>query len=344
MYQVSQKKNKIYISAIFAIIILSSGASLTGVQDIVENLKNMSKQGIIFATFIYATEWPLRGIRYKTILARLNKHYGILFLTESIFISQLANVLLPARIGDIARVHVLKRKVDLPVTTGLSSLAVERICDITAITLIAFLTILMVSSMVTVYLWVISTIYLGGIIVLVFFIFLCASVIIKGNISYGLIGKISNPCNSVKYLNKIKHFIFQLIREILIFASDPKSFISSLLLSIYIWIIDIITCFAVLASFQEVHFSVSMVALIFLAVAVGTITKMFPVTPGAIGTYEVAVVAIFGLAGIEPSIAFIVAVVDHLIKNCVTVFGGGISLYSLGIKWNEESISLQNTL
>ncbi|AKB38854.1 Dolichol-P-glucose synthetase [Methanosarcina siciliae C2J] len=320
------------------IIILSVVALLTGIKDIIGNLKNVSIHGITLAILIYTAEWPLRGIRYKTILSKLNKHYGTLVLTESIFISQLVNVLLPARIGDITRIHVLKRKVGLPITNGLSSLAIERFCDVTAVTLIALLTTLMVSTLVTVYPWVISTIYLAGIIILVFIIFVCVFVTQRGNTSSGLIVKISNYCNSVKYINKIKHFISQLICEISIFASDPRSAISALMISIYIWIIDIITCFAVLASFQAVHFSVYTIAIVFLAVAVGTITKLFPVTPGAIGTYEIALVAIFGLAGIEQSIAFIVAVVDHLIKNGVTVFGGGISFYILDIKWNEEPI------
>ncbi|WP_269850314.1 lysylphosphatidylglycerol synthase domain-containing protein [Methanosarcina horonobensis] len=43
--------------------------------------------------------------------------------------------------------------------------------------------------------------------------------------------------------------------------------------------------------------------------------KTFPVTPGAIGTYEVALTAVFGLGGIRPELGFTVAVLDHIIKK-----------------------------
>ena len=36
------------------------------------------------------------------------------------------------------------------------------------------------------------------------------------------------------------------------------------------------------------------------------------------------------LAGVEPALAFLIAVTDHLIKNLVTLIGGVISIYYLG--------------
>lgn len=53
----------------------------------------------------------------------------------------------------------------------------------------------------------------------------------------------------------------------------------------------------------------------FPAVALGNIAKIIPITPGAIGTYEVALTAVFGLGGIKPEIGFTVAVLDHIIKK-----------------------------
>jgi uncharacterized membrane protein YbhN (UPF0104 family) len=78
-----------------------------------------------------------------------------------------------------------------------------------------------------------------------------------------------------------------------------------------------------------------MISLIFLAVALGNIVKIFPITPGAIGTYEVALTAVFGLGGIKPEIGFTVAVLDHIIKNSITLIGGGFALSELGLRWRE---------
>ena len=55
-----------------------------------------------------------------------------------------------------------------------------------------------------------------------------------------------------------------------------------------------------------------------------------PVTPGGIGTYELAVALTLGLAGVAPAIATLIAVIDHLVKNLVTLGGGIVSLYLFG--------------
>ena len=71
-------------------------------------------------------------------------------------------------------------------------------------------------------------------------------------------------------------------------------------------------------------------AVIVLAIVIGNLVKAVPITPGGIGTYELAVAATFEIAGIAPAVAFLIAVIDHLIKNLVTLAGGIVSIYYLG--------------
>jgi len=96
--------------------------------------------------------------------------------------------------------------------------------------------------------------------------------------------------------------------------------------SIIIWLLDIFVCYAVVLMFeQEIPFAV-----VVLAIVIGNLVKAVPLTPGGIGTYELAVAATFELASVAPAIAFLIAVIDHLIKNLVTAIGGIISIYYLG--------------
>ena len=121
-------------------------------------------------------------------------------------------------------------------------------------------------------------------------------------------------------------------------AVHPSAFLAVTASSLLIWGMDIFTCFLVLKSFPTVGVSISsmyMISLIFLAVALGNIAKIFPITPGAIGTYEVALTAVFGIGGIKPEIGFTVAVLDHIIKNSITLIGGGFALSELGLRWRE---------
>ncbi len=123
-----------------------------------------------------------------------------------------------------------------------------------------------------------------------------------------------------------------------IVAVKPSSFLAVTASSLLIWGMDILTCFLVLKAFPTAGVNLSstyMISLIFLAVAIGNIAKTFPITPGAIGTYEVALTAVFGLGGIKPEIGFTVAVLDHIIKNSITLIGGGFALSELGLRWKE---------
>jgi len=49
-----------------------------------------------------------------------------------------------------------------------------------------------------------------------------------------------------------------------------------------------------------------------------------------VGTYEIALALTFGLAGTPAVTATLIAVIDHLIKNLVTLIGGVGSIYYFG--------------
>ena len=61
---------------------------------------------------------------------------------------------------------------------------------------------------------------------------------------------------------------------------------------------------------------------------------MLPLSPGGIGLYEAAFTAfVFGLTGgaVPAAVAFAAAVLDHAVKNLITVAGGVASMLSLNV-------------
>ena len=93
-----------------------------------------------------------------------------------------------------------------------------------------------------------------------------------------------------------------------------------------IWLLDVLVCIAVAMMFQQqIPF-----AIVVLAVVIGNLVKAVPLTPGGVGTYELALAVTFGLAGVSPAVATLIAVIDHLIKNLITLAGGIISIYYFG--------------
>ncbi|HWQ44447.1 MAG TPA: flippase-like domain-containing protein, partial [Methanosarcina barkeri] len=327
-------KGKIVLTAALAVLILAFAATFLGASDILENVKHASLRILALASLVYCISWPVRGIRFQQILKRLGNQYGLGFLTGSIFISQSANVILPARIGDLSRMYILKKSKDLPLTTSLSSLTVERVFDIVAITSIAILASSGAASRFELAPWMDYLIKLSELAVVLFFATLFVVSFREGRAKKTLKQE-NNPDGR---FGKIKGFASVFLRQMSIVAVRPDAFLAVIASSLLIWGIDIFTCFLVLKSFPAVGVSLSstyMISLIFLAVALGNIAKIFPITPGAIGTYEVALTAVFGLGGIEPEIGFTVAVLDHIIKNSITLIGGGFALSELGLRWKE---------
>ncbi|WP_048137234.1 flippase-like domain-containing protein [Methanosarcina horonobensis] len=339
-------KGKMFLTAFLALMILALAATFLGASEVLENIKQVSLGSLALASLVYCASWPLRGVRFQQILKRLGNHYGLGFLTGSIFISQSANVILPARIGDLSRMYILKKSKDLAFTTSFSSLTVERVFDIIAITFIAVLASSGVATRFELASWMESLIRFSGIAVLLFFVAIF-TLSFRESRSKKEVRKETSANFSGEPLSKIKEFASTFIRQMSVIAVRPGAFLAVVASSLLIWGMDILTCFLVLKAFPTAGVDLSSaftISLVFLAVALGNIAKTFPVTPGAIGTYEVALTAVFGLGGIRPELGFTVAVLDHIIKNSITLLGGGLALSELGFRWREVLSTNTDTL
>ena len=112
-------------------------------------------------------------------------------------------------------------------------------------------------------------------------------------------------------------------------AADRNAFARVGASSLAIWTLDVVTAILVFQAFGTGLPLVPLVALSFFAVSVGNLAKVLPLSPGGIGLYEGAftllvVVLAPALTGVTvaASVALAVSVVDHAVKNVVTLVGG----------------------
>ncbi len=260
---------------------------------------------LVVAVAICLGAWWLRGWRYHTILSSLNYNIGVIVSTACIFVSQTANLIIPARLGDIVRVFILKHEFNTTYSEGVSSLVVERVFDIFTVALLGALSLLFVLNTPPWFTTLIIVPLVAGVIFFVFLLF---------------IGKFSSENKYIAIILNMLHEIKQAslsIRSITVLGTS----------SIIIWLLDILVCYAVVCMFElQVPF-----ALVVLAVVIGNLVKAVPLTPGGMGTYEAALAITFGLAGgVSAPSAILIAVIDHLIKNLVTLAGGIVSIYYFG--------------
>jgi len=99
---------------------------------------------LLFASMICLAAWWLRGFRYRSILSSLGIPVKINFSVACIFVSQTANLIVPARLGDLVRIFILRHDNRATASQGLSSLVVERVFDILMVAILGAVSILFV--------------------------------------------------------------------------------------------------------------------------------------------------------------------------------------------------------
>jgi glycosyltransferase AglD len=273
-------------------------------DDLLIALQHIIPEYLILGVIISLVAWALRGWRYHSILRSLGYNVGVMVSTACIFVSQTVNLIVPARLGDFVRVFILKHEYNTTYSEGVSSLVVERVFDIFTVALLGAISVLFVLNAPS---WFYTIIVLPLVAGAAFFVFLI------------FIGKFSTQ-------NKYIAIILTMLHEIRKASLSTRSILLLGSSSIIIWLLDVLVCLAVVMMFQQqIPFAV-----IVLAIVIGNLVKAVPLTPGGIGTYEFALAATFLLAGVSPAIATLIAVIDHLIKNLVTLAGGIVSIYYFG--------------
>ena len=293
------------------------------------------------AAAVYGLSWPLRGLRYRRILAELGFLEGTGFLTGAIFISQTGNLVFPARAGDAIRAYVVKARRGIPYPTGAASIAVERVFDLLTITVLAgaVLAGLVVSGGIGGFDAVLGGDRASGRLGL----FAAAAV---GTVAVALAGVIVASARSERrrvrdwlgrlssdrYADVVASTVERFAGDVQRVAADRGAVVRVGASSLLIWALDVLTAILVLAALGVDVPLVSVVAVVFFAVCVGNLAKVLPLSPGGIGLYEGAFsVLVVAFTPVPWAVALGAAIVDHAIKNAVTIVGGFASTMLLNV-------------
>ena len=273
-------------------------------DDLFIALQNSIPAYLVVGTVICLSAWWLRGWRYHIILKNLDYLVSITASTACIFVSQTVNLIVPARLGDFVRVFILKHEYNVTYSEGVSSLVVERVFDLFTVALLGAVAVFFV---VNVPVWFYTIIVLPLVAGVIFFVLLF------------FMGKFSSE-------NRYIAIVLTILHEIKRASLSLKAIAVLGISSVVIWLLDILVCVSVVMMFQlQIPFAV-----IVLAIVIGNLVKAVPLTPGGVGTYEISLAITFGLAGVDPAVATLIAVIDHLIKNLVTLAGGIVSIFYFG--------------
>lgn len=319
--------------------------------------------------------WWLRGARYRSILGRLGIRAGLGFSTACVLISQTANLIVPARLGDLVRIFILKHENLSGYPTGISSLVIERFFDILTVAILGLFVLPFIPGVPP---WVYQVIVLplalcGGFVLLLLSlgrlqayyraiarilalvlataaVGLLALYTIYGTpirifeilllplTTFGISAIVIFVLSKVQAARRIIARINTLIIRMLGEVKGASLSLGSILGLSCLSLVIWATDILTTASVAGMFRVEVSLAVIVLAVVVGNLVKAVPVTPGGIGTYEAAVAVILVLSKTtDQATATLIAVSDHLVKNVITAVGGILSIRLLGT-WVVDAI------
>ncbi|MFD1570688.1 lysylphosphatidylglycerol synthase transmembrane domain-containing protein [Halorubrum laminariae] len=289
------------------------------------------------ALVAYALSWPLRGRRYGDVLAAMGSRLRTGFLTAAVFASQTANLIVPARAGDGVRAYLLKRRRDVPYPTGAASLAVERAFDLVAI---ATLGALALAALATGDRSVDTT---GGVTPLAAAAGLAAVAVVLAGATVAVarsdrqFGPALRNRTAETRLARPVDAAIRFGAAVRVVAARPRRLATVFGWSLLVWEIDVATAVLVLAALLG-GFDGGLVALPVLlavgtlAVSAGNLAKVLPLSQGGVGLYEAAFTGlVVGTTAIPVETAIAAAVLDHALKNAVTLAGGAAAATVLNV-------------
>jgi uncharacterized protein (TIRG00374 family) len=239
-------------------------------------------------------------------------------------IGSMANMVLPARIGELVRALVLGRQERIETSTSLATVVVERVCD--GFTILLMLAALLCFAPLPLTAGGIRTLRWGALVTFLGYLGVCA-------VLYYL------HCSPVRLVRGMEYFkrcipprwVDKLADAVSSFSgglqtlSRRESLGQIVFSSILLWaIIGLYNVLVVWAFHLQLPFTVGFLLVVFQAFAV-----MIPSSPGFVGTYHVASVACLKFWDVSEEIALSVALVMHAITFFLNIGMGFGYLWSV---------------
>ena len=258
---------------------------------------------LLMAFAVYYMSLPLRGGRWSIFLKPAGQSISYPPLTHYYFLSWFANALLPARIGDLYRAHLLKKNQGVSISLSLGVLFSERVFDlvITA-ALVAFS---------GVYFWSI----LQGSSERDYLIFGFMAVLLVSVFFVALIAGFPHLLRFTpeRWRPRLERFHSGLFRS-------PSLLPIIVVMTLLIWLSEalrlyfVFLAFGVNAGFLMALF-ISQASLILMAV---------PISPAGLGLVEILMLKILASTGISSDMAGALTIMDRIISYWSLLALGGI--------------------
>ncbi len=299
------RNNKKYVvGAVITIVLLGILLSMIELETLGYTLGSVNPIYLLLGFMLYILIFILRAVRLNIILE--NK-VSVRSLLNILFVHNMLNNIIPARMGELSYVYFLKEKENLPLNYGLSSLMIARIFDIIGIAFLFLISFFIVRDLP---IFVTNCLMLVGVVLGLIFLFIIMLLFYNERFLVFL-EKFAKKTrlDRIKYTRMALEKSEETLENFKIITSK-KIIVASFILSLAIWFMASIMTYIFLME-MNVYLSIWK---IFIASGIIVITTILPFhSVGGFGTIESIWTATYVALGVSTQTAIATGLGIHLI-------------------------------
>jgi len=286
---------KAFFSFLIAFAIFYLLLSRINIKNVVEIIFNSDVKLLVFAFIIYYIGFIFKSLRWKILMGNIGLEVKLTKVYEIYFLGQFINSILPGRIGDFYRAHLIKKDYGLARSKVIGTIFIEKLVDL------SFILIFLVISAFLVFGADIPKNFREIIIILGIFLVVIAI------ISVSLISNLSIKWISLfpKSLQLMHKNFIEAYSESLNFKTFPLL----LLCTLSLWFFEFLMFFLVTISIG-LKLKISLVLMVIL---IANLLLALPLTPSGIGIVETGIAGALILVGVKNDIAVSVALLNNVV-------------------------------
>ncbi|MBA2700354.1 MAG: flippase-like domain-containing protein [Chloroflexi bacterium] len=300
---------------IIALFVVLNGQQLARVPGLVLGADPLL---VALAFVVFYAGFPVRGLRWATLLRGTGFRIGTRDSTEIIFLSWLVNCVVPAKLGDVYRAYLLKINSTASLSKTFGTVFIERVLDLVAIALLG----------IAAGLWsfrdglpaAIQLVFAIGLVVVAV---LAAGLFTMRNFGRRIIVALPLPHRILDFYDRFEEGVFGAlaVRQLPILA----------VLTGLVWMSEALRLFFVVQALGFADVELGLSGAVFVAL-IGSLLTAVPLSPAGLGIVEAGVVGVLTVAYQIPlPEATAIALLDRVISVFSVIVLGAIA-YSLSKK------------
>ena len=270
---------------------------------------------LVLAFVAYYATFPVRGFRWRYVLARSGMHVRLRDATEILFLSWFVNCLVPAKLGDIYRAYLLRANHAASISRTVGTVFIERVADIIVIAALAL----------SAGFWSfrgrsrpeIDALFLVGFVISIGLVVIVVALRLFG-------GQVT------RWLPERIGGLWSKFQEGSTGALGLRSVPIILALTAVIWLLEGARLYFVIRALDLPGVGLGISASVFVALAAALLTAI-PLTPAGFGFVEAGIIGVLYLYGVSQEPAAAVALVDRGLTIITVIVLGGV-LYAFSSK------------